>query len=67
MRAAKSAEIIGDTARKALTELRRLLGVLRGPDPVPLAGPDKAPLATLADLHPLLEQVRGAGLASSST
>src|SRR5262249_45126156 len=29
--ARKSVEIIGDTARLALTELRRLLGVLRGP------------------------------------
>jgi signal transduction histidine kinase len=62
-RAAKSVEIIGEVARKALTELRRLLGVLRGPDPAPLARPGKAPLATLADLDPLLEQVRGAGLA----
>jgi signal transduction histidine kinase len=29
--AMRSVEIIGDTARKALAELRRLLGVLRGP------------------------------------
>jgi signal transduction histidine kinase len=30
-RARTSVEIIGDVARQALTELRRLLGVLRGP------------------------------------
>jgi signal transduction histidine kinase len=55
--AIRSVEIIGDTARKALTELRRLLGVLRGPAPAL-----KAPLATLADLGPVLDQVRDAGL-----
>jgi len=68
-RATKSVEIIGDTARKALAELRRLLGVLRGPGPGPGPGPDplaesaKVPVATLADLDSLLEQVRGTGLA----
>jgi signal transduction histidine kinase len=61
--AAKSVEIIGDTARKALAELRRLLGVLRGPGPVPLAESDKAPVATLADLPSVLGDMRGAGLA----
>ena len=55
--AVRSVEIIGDTARKALTELRRLLGVLRGPSP-----PLKTPLATLADLDAVLDQVRQAGL-----
>jgi signal transduction histidine kinase len=61
-RATKSVEIIGDTARKALAELRRLLGVLRGPDPV-AGSADKAPLATMADLPAMLDDVRGAGLA----
>ena len=51
-------EIIGDTARQALTELRRLLGVLRRPS----ARPDTAPLASLGDLGDVLDQVRGAGL-----
>ena len=37
--AAKSVQIIGQTAREALTELRRLLGVLRGPADVATAGP----------------------------
>jgi signal transduction histidine kinase len=56
--AARSVEIIGDVARQALTELRRLLGVLRGP-----AEPArKTPTATLADLGQVLDQVRGAGL-----
>jgi signal transduction histidine kinase len=56
--AIRSVEIIGDTARKALTELRRLLGVLRGPT----EQLEKAPLATLADLAAIVDQVRDAGL-----
>ncbi len=62
-RATKSVEIIGDTARKALAELRRLLGVLRGPGVGQADQLDRAPLATLADLDSLLDQVRDAGLA----
>ncbi len=51
-------QIVGDTARQALTELRRLLGVLRDPsDPR-----QTAPAASLADIGPVLDQVRGAGL-----
>jgi signal transduction histidine kinase len=61
-RATKSVEIISDTARKALAELRRLLGVLRGPVPEVRVA-DKAPLATLADLPAVLDDVRRAGLA----
>ncbi len=71
--AGRSVEIIGDTARKALTELRRLLGVLREPasaEPAHpagagpyLAGPaTMAPAASLAGLGAVLEQVRDAGL-----
>ncbi len=57
--AGRSVAVIGDTARQALAELRRLLGVLRGP-----AEPARtAPLASLADLPAVLDQVRGAGLA----
>jgi signal transduction histidine kinase len=56
--AIRSVEIIGDTARKALTELRRLLGVLRGP----AEQLEKSPLATLADLDAIIDQVRDAGL-----
>ena len=51
-------DIIGDTARQALTELRRLLGVLRGPS----ERLETAPSASLGELGEVLEQVRGAGL-----
>jgi signal transduction histidine kinase len=51
-------DIIGDTARQALTELRRLLGVLRGPS----ERLETAPSASLGGLGEVLDQVRGAGL-----
>ena len=57
--AARSVQIVGDTARQALTELRRLLGVLRAPAELP----QTTPLASLADIGQVLDQVRGAGLA----
>ncbi|MFI5064541.1 MAG: sensor histidine kinase [Streptosporangiales bacterium] len=56
--AARSVEVIGTTARQALTELRRLLGVLRGPSDQL----DTAPSVTLDGLDMVLEQVRGSGL-----
>jgi signal transduction histidine kinase len=56
--ARSAVEIIGDTARQALTELRRLLGVLRGPS----ERLETAPSASLGDLGEVLDQVRGAGL-----
>ncbi len=56
--ARRSVEIIGDTARQALTELRRLLGVLRGPS----ERLETAPSVSLAGLGEVLDQVRGAGL-----
>ena len=56
--ARRSVEVIGDTARQALTELRRLLGVLRRPS----ARPETTPSASLSDLGEVLDQVRGAGL-----
>jgi signal transduction histidine kinase len=46
-------------AREALTEMRRLLGVLRGAD----AGPERAPQPGMDRLEGLLAAVRGAGLA----
>jgi signal transduction histidine kinase len=58
-RAKRSADIISDTARAALTELRRLLGVLRSPS----ERLETAPSASLAELDAVLDQVRGAGLA----
>jgi signal transduction histidine kinase len=56
--ARSAVEIIGDTARQALTELRRLLGVLRGP----AERPQTSPSASLCELGEVLDQVRGAGL-----
>ena len=56
--ARRSVEVIGETARQALTELRRLLGVLRRPS----ARPETAPSASLGELGDVLDQVRGAGL-----
>lgn len=46
--ARKAVDIIGDTARQALTELRRLLGVLRGPSERPqTASPNASPPAAV--------------------
>lgn len=56
--ARRSVEIIGDTARQALTELRRLLGVLRRPS----ERLETSPSASLDELGDVLDQVRGAGL-----
>jgi signal transduction histidine kinase len=57
-KAQRSADIISDTARAALTELRRLLGVLRSPS----EQLETAPSASLSELGGVLDQVRGAGL-----
>jgi signal transduction histidine kinase len=64
--AAKSADTIATTARQAMTELRRLLGVLRAPSQV--AAEDSSeragltPANSLTRLDEVLEAVRGAGL-----
>jgi signal transduction histidine kinase len=57
-RARTAVDVIGDTARQALTELRRLLGVLRGPS----ERLQTAPSASLGELGEVLDQVRGTGL-----
>ncbi|TXS79329.1 sensor histidine kinase [Streptomyces sp. sk2.1] len=57
-RASQALEAIGTTSRQALTELRRLLGVLRD-HPVEA---DRAPQPTLDDMAELLAGVRTAGL-----
>ncbi|MFF2722093.1 sensor histidine kinase [Streptomyces sp. NPDC058011] len=57
-RAAQALEAIGTTSRQALSELRRLLGVLRDDHP----DADRAPQPTLDDLAPLIDQLRRAGL-----
>jgi signal transduction histidine kinase len=49
----------GAIAREALTEMRRLLGVLRGAD----AGAERAPQPAMDRLEGLVAAVRGAGLA----
>ncbi|MFG2343868.1 sensor histidine kinase [Streptomyces phaeochromogenes] len=55
--------VIRENAVIALSELRRVLGVVRAED---YEAPD-APQPTLADLDRLLENVRGAGLAVDKT
>jgi signal transduction histidine kinase len=60
--ASKSVEIIGRTAREALTELRRLLGVLRGPADVD-GRAATAPSPSISHLDDVLGQVRQAGIA----
>ncbi len=60
--ASKSVEIIGRTAREALTELRRLLGVLRGPADVD-GRATTAPSPSISQLDDVLGQVRRAGIA----
>ncbi|MFB7919047.1 sensor histidine kinase [Streptomyces sp. NPDC056061] len=57
-RAAQALEAIGTTSRQALTELRRLLGVLRDHP----AEAERTPQPTLDDLDALLTDVRAAGL-----
>lgn len=57
-RAAQALEAIGTTSRQALTELRRLLGVLRDHP----AEADRTPQPTLDDMDELLTGVRTAGL-----
>ena len=62
--ASKSADLIAETARQAMIELRRLLGVLRfasdHPDHPERTG--LAPAASLTRLDEVLDAVRGAGL-----
>jgi signal transduction histidine kinase len=61
--AAKSVEIIGQTAREALTELRRLLGVLRGPADVAGRRASTSPSPSISELDQMLVPVRQAGIA----
>ncbi|WP_435897281.1 sensor histidine kinase [Streptomyces tsukubensis] len=64
-RAAQALDAIADTSRGALTELRRVLGVLREDSPDPYSGygsGDRAPQPALTDLDRLIEGVRAAGL-----
>jgi signal transduction histidine kinase len=63
VQAEKHVEVIGQTAREALGELRRLLGVLR--TPADFAGrepPDTTPVPSVSQLGKVLDQVRAAGI-----
>lgn len=57
-RAGQALEAIGATSRQALSELRRLLGVLRDDHP----DAERAPQPTLDELTLLIDRVRRAGL-----
>ncbi|MFJ9997974.1 sensor histidine kinase [Streptomyces werraensis] len=63
-RAAQALDAIAGTSRQALTELRRLLDVLRDDEP---AHADLTPQPALADLDRLLDGVRRAGLPVRAT
>ncbi|MFD3657621.1 sensor histidine kinase [Streptomyces sp. NPDC058620] len=54
---------IGDTARAALTEMRRLLGVLRD-DNEPATGGERRPQPDLTQLNDLLDEARKASTAT---
>jgi signal transduction histidine kinase len=62
----QAVELMGQvsaTGRTALTEMRRLLGVLRQPAPSAAgSGPGSGPQPTLADLDNMVETFRAAGL-----
>ncbi|ANP52303.1 signal transduction histidine kinase [Streptomyces griseochromogenes] len=60
-RGKEALHLIGDTGRQALSELRRVLGVLREADGPP-AEPELSPQPGLADIDALCEGVRAAGL-----
>lgn len=63
-RAAQALDAIAGTSRQALTELRRLLDVLRDDEPAPA---DLTPQPALTDLDRLLDGVRRAGLPVRAT
>jgi signal transduction histidine kinase len=62
VQAEKHVEIIGQTAREALGELRRLLGVMRTAAPAVHQPPDIAPVPSVSQLGKVLDQVREAGI-----
>jgi signal transduction histidine kinase len=64
--AATSADLIGSTARAAMTELRRLLGVLRFQDHEDPERPRLTPVPSLSRLDELMDAARAAGLGVTS-
>jgi signal transduction histidine kinase len=61
--AERAARQVSDTGRQALTEMQRLLGVLRGSEPAA----SRAPQPGVEALDDLVNQVRAAGLATTLT
>lgn len=61
-RSREALEAIEATGRAALAEMRRIVGVLRGPDSDSPGASDRSPQPGLADLHELVEQLAAAGL-----
>jgi signal transduction histidine kinase len=59
-RAEHALQLIEETGREALTEMRRLLGVLREDDDA--AAPERLPQPSLDSLDDLVEECRAAGL-----
>ncbi|MCX4461703.1 sensor histidine kinase (plasmid) [Streptomyces sp. NBC_01340] len=61
-RGKEALQLIGDTGRQALGELRRVLGVLREAADGPPDGPELSPQPGIADIEELCAKVRAAGL-----
>ncbi|MGX1479167.1 UNVERIFIED_CONTAM: signal transduction histidine kinase [Streptomyces canus] len=61
-RGKEALQLIGDTGRQALGELRRVLGVLREAADRPPGGPELSPQPGIADIEALCTKVRAAGL-----
>ncbi|MEH0430369.1 histidine kinase [Streptomyces stelliscabiei] len=61
-RGKEALQLIGDTGRQALGELRRVLGVLREAADGPPGGPELSPQPGIADIEALCATVRAAGL-----
>ncbi|RPF31009.1 sensor histidine kinase [Streptomyces sp. TLI_185] len=61
-RGKEALQLIGDTGRQALGELRRVLGVLREAADGPWTGPELSPQPGIADIDALCAKVRAAGL-----
>ncbi|MFJ9708521.1 sensor histidine kinase [Streptomyces sp. NPDC101234] len=61
-RGKEALQLIGDTGRQALGELRRVLGVLRETAGASPGGPELSPQPGIADIDALCANVRAAGL-----
>ncbi|MFJ1812282.1 MULTISPECIES: sensor histidine kinase [unclassified Streptomyces] len=61
-RGKEALQLIGDTGRQALGELRRVLGVLRETADGSPGGPELSPQPGIADIEALCAKVRAAGL-----